>query len=104
MVTLPEGPMISGTNDTVMVQVAPGGSVVTQSSDSMKLPEEATPVMTRSSVPLLLSVELCGALGDTVGVIGNVSRDGVKVAAGPLTGVVGVVGVFAVVEPVDELP
>jgi hypothetical protein len=58
MVTVPEVPMTVGTNATVMVHVPPGGSVVMQLSVSVKLPLVATPVMTRSSVPLLLNVDV----------------------------------------------
>jgi len=99
IVTPPVEPVTNGTNVTVMVHVAPTASVVTQLSVSVKLPLATTLEMTRSAVPLLVSVTDWGTLEFAVV---KVRTAGASVTAGPETGAVVVVVVD--VGPVDDPP
>ena len=99
MVTLPVDPTVNGTNVTVIVHAAPTARVVTQLSVSVKLPLATTELMTRSAVPLLVSVTVWGTLEFAVV---KVRIAGLSVTAGPET--TGAVVVVVDVGPVDDPP
>ena len=88
IVTAPAAPGLVGVKITLTTQLAPTATEPTQLSVSVKLPVATTLVMTSTSVPVLLSVTVCGSLVTLV----NVRLAGDSPTAGPVVGVGVVVG------------